>query len=67
MKQDLITIIERRFPKNGWSFIRTRKLRPLGYVGYILTIYDIKDDVTPIHNIRGRNMKSILKRFSSLE
>ena len=57
---NLIEILRTKFPKNGWSFIRTRNIKPFGYIGYMLTIYETKDDVTPIHDIKGRNLKSIL-------
>ena len=66
MKKDLIAIIKAKFPKNGWSFIRTRKLKPLGYLGYMLTIYSIKDDTTIIHDIKGRNLQSILRKLLKL-
>ena len=33
MKEDLIAIIKAKFSKNGYAFIRTRKLKPFGLTG----------------------------------
>ena len=59
MTPNITTIIQSKFPKNGWSLIRTRKLKPFSYIGYLLTIYSLEDDTTIIHDIKGRNLKSI--------
>ena len=63
---DIIAIIKKKFPQGGWSLIRTRKLKPFSYIGYMLTIYSAEDDMTILHDIKGRNLKSILSQLVKL-
>ena len=67
MNENIIGTIRAKFPKNGWALIRTRKIKPFGYVGYMLTIYSASDDMTQIHDIKGRNLKSILISLTKLK
>ncbi|MEK6878493.1 MAG: hypothetical protein AABY22_02740 [Nanoarchaeota archaeon] len=64
---NIIEIIRKKFPKNGWSLIRTRKEKPFGYVGYMLTIYSLDDDTTFICDIKGRNLKSLSSQLLKLK
>ena len=67
MQKDLLTTIKTKFPRNGWALIKTTKIKPFGYIGYILTIYDTKDDTTELHDIiRGKNLRSILSQLEKL-
>jgi len=63
IKKDIITIIQTKFPKNGWALIRTRRMKPFSYIGYMLTIYSTKDDVTIIHEINGRTLRGIASKL----
>ena len=60
---DIIAAIRSKFPKNGWSLIRTKQSKPFGYIGYMLTVYSIVSDTAAIYGIRGRNLKSILSQL----
>ena len=65
-KSDILTIIKTKFQKNGWSLIRTTKQKPFGFIGYMLTIYNTKDDITVIHDIKGKTMKSIISQLNKI-
>jgi hypothetical protein len=59
--------LPKKYKNNSFAFIRTRKNKPFGYIGYMLTIYDKKDDLTPILDIRAKTIKGINKPLSKLE
>ena len=56
--QKIVDILLEKHKNNGWSLIRTRKLKPFSYIGYMLTIYD-KDDVTIKEEIRAKTLKGL--------
>ena len=60
--EDIIANLKAKFPRSGWAFIRTKQEKPFGYIGYMLTIYD-KDDITILHDIKGRNLKTIFNKM----
>ena len=63
---NIIKIIEKKFPKNGWAFNRTRRIEPMGYLGYMITIFDVKDDTSIIHDIKGKSLHSILSKLNKI-
>ena len=64
---NIIETIKIKFPKNGWALIRTRRIKPFGYIGYMLTIYSLEDDTTIIYDIKRRNLRSVLSQLEKLK
>ena len=46
--------------KGSWTLMKTLKRKPIGYIGYNLTIYE-KDDITIKHDFRSKSLKAIEK------
>jgi len=51
--------------KTGWSLCRSRKMRPMGYVGYIFTLYK-EDDVTLKKEVQAKTSKGIWNKIMKL-
>jgi len=51
--------------KTGWCLIRTTKREPMGYIGYIFTLYE-KDDVTVKTEIRAKTASRIWYKIVKL-
>ena len=66
-QEKIVSILLERYKKNGWSLIRTRKYRPFSYIGYMLTIYDKGDDVSPILDIKAKTIKGIQKKLKEIK
>ena len=51
--------------ENGWCLMKTNKVKPTGYKGYIFALYD-KDDITVIKEIRAKTARTISNKIKKL-
>lgn len=54
--------IQSELDKRGWALIRTKKIKPTGYIGYEFTLYE-KDDFTVEIELRAKTVKGIWKKI----
>jgi len=50
---------------NGWSLVKTNKVKPMGYKGYIFTLYE-KDDITIKKEIKAKTASRIWYKIVKL-
>jgi hypothetical protein len=55
-----------KYKNHSFAFIRTRTRKPFGYIGYMLTIYDKKDEVTPIADIQAKTIQGIQRKLDTI-
>lgn len=44
--------------KTGWCLMRTMKIKPMGYKGFMFTLYN-KDDITVKKEVRAKTASQI--------
>lgn len=59
-------VLPKKYKDNSFSLIKTNKIKPFGYIGYMLTIYDKKDDITPVQDIKFKTIKGLQKMINKL-
>lgn len=56
---DILQTIQDNYKGHSFALIKTKKLKPFGYIGYMLTIYDKKDDTTIIVDLKAKTLKKL--------
>lgn len=51
--------------KNSWTLCKTNKIKPMGYRGYIFTLYD-KNDVTVLREVKAKTASQIWYKIVKL-
>jgi len=48
--------------KSGWILMKTTKIKPMGYKGYCLTLYE-KDDITIMKEFFSKTLAGIERKY----
>ena len=51
--------------KNSWNLCKTNKIKPMGYKGYIFTLYE-KDDITIKAEVKNKTAWGIFNKILML-
>ena len=62
-KETMIELLQTKYKNHGWSLIKTKKIRPFGYIGYLLTIYGKEDDITPVVDLQAKTLQALEKKL----
>jgi hypothetical protein len=51
--------------KSGWCLVKTNKVKPMGYKGFIFTLYD-KDDIAVKTEVKSKTASGIWLKIIKL-
>lgn len=62
MNKKLIDIINKKLKNRGWSLMKTTKIKPFSFIGYMFTQYEA-DDLTIAVDLKAKTPSELVKKI----
>ena len=62
INKQLEAIINGKLKNNGWVLMKTVKIKPTGYKGYVFTQYE-EDDITEAVDLKAKTPSELVKKI----